>query len=287
MKESPLFSILIANYNNGPYLMDAIDSVRNQSYSNWEIILVDDASTDCSHDLYALLENDTRIQIYFNKRNKGCGYTKRRCIELAHGSVCGFLDPDDVLVNDAIEIMMKEHLDFPDVSMVYSRYYYSDNNLNILGTSEHQCKLPDETSFLLYGKGAISQFAAFKKEHYDRTPGINIHYRRAVDHALYYLLEEVGKIRFVDKPLYYYRFNTGNNISTNSNSDVAFFWDLIVMAEACMRRGLDIEKTIYDKFLQHIYRKESEAYSMGEDHVRMTKTYKTGRIVLMPLKWLK
>ena len=49
MKENqPLFSVLIANYNNGKYLMEAIESVRQQTYINWEIILVDDASTDNS-----------------------------------------------------------------------------------------------------------------------------------------------------------------------------------------------------------------------------------------------
>ena len=56
MTNQPLFSVLIANYNNGKYLMDAIESVRRQTYTNWEIILVDDGSTDNSHELYKELE---------------------------------------------------------------------------------------------------------------------------------------------------------------------------------------------------------------------------------------
>ncbi len=51
-------SILIANYNNGKYLMDAINSVRRQSYPDWEIIIVDDCSTDNSVDIYKDLEGD-------------------------------------------------------------------------------------------------------------------------------------------------------------------------------------------------------------------------------------
>ena len=47
----PLFSVLIANYNNSKYLMDAVESVRQQTYANWEIVLVDDASTDNSKEL--------------------------------------------------------------------------------------------------------------------------------------------------------------------------------------------------------------------------------------------
>ena len=75
---NPLFSVLIANYNNGKYLMDAIDSIRRQTYTHWEIILVDDASTDNSKELYKELEKDNRIHIYYNEENRGCGYTKPR-----------------------------------------------------------------------------------------------------------------------------------------------------------------------------------------------------------------
>ena len=100
MNDNPLFSVLIANYNNGKYLMDAIKSVYEQTYTHWEIILVDDASTDNSHELYKELEKDERIRIFYNDENHGCGYTKRRCAELANGELCGFLDPDDAYTFD-------------------------------------------------------------------------------------------------------------------------------------------------------------------------------------------
>lgn len=51
---SPLFSILIANYNNGAYLLECIDSVLKQSYDNWEIVIVDDKSTDISLEVYKM-----------------------------------------------------------------------------------------------------------------------------------------------------------------------------------------------------------------------------------------
>ena len=124
MNDSPLFSVLIANYNNGRFLMDAISSVREQTYSNWEIILVDDASTDNSTELYKQLEQDERIHIFYNETNGGCGFTKRRCAELANGSLCGFLDPDDTLLPEAIQKHVAAHQGHPQVSVVYSRCYY-------------------------------------------------------------------------------------------------------------------------------------------------------------------
>lgn len=286
MEDCPLFSVLIANYNNGCYLQEAIDSVMVQGYTNWEIIIVDDKSTDNSFEIYSKYNNDSRFHIYYNERNEGCGYTKHRCVELANGGICGFLDPDDILEKDAVEIMVSEHIRHKDVSLVYSRYFYSDLQLNVLGVSRHQCELPEGVSFLEYGRGAISHFATFKKAYYNQTIGINVHYKRAVDHALYFLLEEVGQVCFVDKPLYYYRFNTGNNISTNSNTNRAFLWDLMIKADACRRRGLDVENVVYKQFEDFVEFEKRRSFINGANKVYSTKTYKVGKRILSPFKKL-
>ena len=52
ISKEPLFSVLVANYNNGRYLEECLKSIFNQTYKNWEIIIVDDFSTDNSHDVY-------------------------------------------------------------------------------------------------------------------------------------------------------------------------------------------------------------------------------------------
>ena len=78
-----LFSILIANYNNERYLLECIESVLIQSYENWEIIIVDDKSTDESNKLYSLLIKNSKIRIFYNKKNYGLGYTKIKLIQLA------------------------------------------------------------------------------------------------------------------------------------------------------------------------------------------------------------
>ena len=106
---SALFSVLIANYNNGQYLQDAIDSILCQTYTDWEVVIVDDGSTDNSKEIYRQYEQNSRFHIVYNEQNRGCGYTKWRCVEEAHGEICGFLDPDDVLMSDALEKMEKVH----------------------------------------------------------------------------------------------------------------------------------------------------------------------------------
>lgn len=272
-------SILIANYNNGKYLMDAIDSVRCQTYLNWEIIIVDDCSTDNSIDKYKSLEDDDRISVFFNKQNMGCGYTKHQCAIHANGDICGFLDPDDVLVEDAIQIMVAEHDKHPDASLINSTCFDTDEYLNVVSVSSYGCSIPQGQSFLTYRKG-VTHFATFKRKCYEQTAGIDPLMARAVDHDLYYKLEEVGKVYYVDNPLYYYRHNTANNISLgNGNMLKAHAWDIYAMVNACRRRGIPIEKNALkyvDVFVKY-------GINEGENKVRKSKSYRLGHFLLHPI----
>ena len=67
----PLFSVLIANHNDGKYLMEAVESVKAQTYTHWEIVIVDDGSTDNSNELFVELVEDQRIRVFRNEENRG------------------------------------------------------------------------------------------------------------------------------------------------------------------------------------------------------------------------
>lgn len=244
MTNNPLFSVLIAQYNNGKYLQEAIDSVKAQTYANWEIILVDDASTDNSHELYKLYKDDDRIKIYHNEENKGCGYTKRRCAELANGEICGFLDPDDALLPEALQLMVEKHLQDRKISLVHSKLIYCNENLQQMSIYLYAKKIDDNIDYLHTNRGAVTHFASFKKIFYDKTIGIDANFLRAVDQDLYYKMEEVGLLCFIDKPLYLYRLHEGG-ISTNVNSLKAFFWHMKAIDNACQRRNINDAEIIF------------------------------------------
>lgn len=90
--ENPLFSVLIANYNNKQYLEECFISLQNQSYQKFEVIILDDQSTDDSISLiHKLVGDDNRFLIYVNDVNKGVGYTKNKLVSLANGEICGFV----------------------------------------------------------------------------------------------------------------------------------------------------------------------------------------------------
>lgn len=278
---SPLFSVLIANYNNGCYLMEAVRSVCNQSYDNWEIVIVDDASTDNSDELYKELSKNPKIHVSLNDKNHGAGYTKRRCMELAQGEICGFVDPDDLLADqDALAIMVQAHLDHPGASMIYSGYYDTDENLVVIGESRGT-PLQGVSALESYA-WPIRHFVSFKKEKYDLTDGIDPLMKRCVDYDMYYKLEEVGEIVHIDKLLYYYRHNS-HSISLNRNEYKSRVWHSYACVEAMKRRGLTDERLMLYP-VEDALRRE---YAKGAAHVKATKTYLVGETVLKPLKWFR
>lgn len=231
-----LFSILIANYNNGSFFKDCFDSIMNQTYQDFEVIIVDDASTDNSVEVIEkLISKDSRFKLFHNEKNSGCGYTKRRSAELANGVICGFVDPDDAITPNALEVMVEVFKANTTASIVSSKLLFTDLNLSVIRESIHGMALPKGHSFLTYGKGAISHFASFRKDRYSKTIGINPTYKRAVDQDLYFLMEEVGSPIFVDEFLYLYRVND-NSISGNENTYKARYWHYLVMKEAYLRR---------------------------------------------------
>ncbi|MDR2717113.1 MAG: glycosyltransferase [Treponema sp.] len=237
MNTTPLFSILLANYNNSSFLDDCLGSIYKQSYKNWEVIFIDDCSND---DSLGVINNyaskDNRIIVFVNETNKGCGFTKARCIQLASGEICGFLDTDDALMPNALEIMVQKHTAHPDTAIVYSRRYHCSKNLKIRDIS------PDNTGKFVsqLATPLINHFASFKKKMYDQTTGIDTYMKRAVDQDLYLKLEEKGAVIFIPEILYLYRHNI-NSISLSNNEYKAQAWHIYANSNACKRRNLSLD----------------------------------------------
>lgn len=240
-----LFSILIANFNNGRFFKECYKSILDQHYEYWEVIIVDDASTDNSiSDIKELVDDDMRFRLYANDKNLGCGYTKRKCIELAQGEVCGFLDPDDTLLPAALEAMVEAHKKHTDAALVYSRCNRVSEDMGTIYTSEDEIvQVRNGDLYFLNQDGDIGHFTSFKKTYYAKTNSINAYLKRAVDQDLYLKLYEVGKAVFINKVLYNYRFHD-RGLSTNRNRNKARYWFWIVMIDAAKRRQIDLE----DKF---------------------------------------
>lgn len=229
------FSVLIANYNNAGFLPIAVDSILKQSYTDWEIILVDDCSTDHFNEVIGKYKSEERIKVFSNKKNMGCGYTKALCASLATGQIAGFLDPDDALHPEAIRSMIEAHRYKISCSMIYSTHYICDENLDVKRIADNTKILPAGIPYLLLSDGTVHHFVSFKTVAYRKTEGINQHWKKAVDQDLYYKLEEVGDAFFINLPLYYYRVHK-NGISNGGKESQALCIHYKIIEEACKRR---------------------------------------------------
>lgn len=273
----PLFSILVANYNNGKHFQDCFDSLLSQSYKNFEVIIIDDCSTDNSvKTIEKMIEKDSRFKLWTNEKNKGCGYTKNRCVTLAQGEICGFLDPDDAITSNAIEIMVNEHNNNPKCSVIYSNFLFCDEKLNTISANKTHQVVNGKTDFYNF-EGSISHFASFKKELYSKTSGINKNLMRAVDQDLYLKLYDIAPVKHIEKELYLYRIHEGG-ISTNHNAEKAFYWHWTVIQDRCNRLGINPENI----FLEIFTRKKYEEKRTQEIAYLKSKISK-----LKKSKWMK
>ena len=122
-----MISVIIPVYNVEDYLHVCINSVLRQSYQDFEIICIDDASTDSSLEILEYFaQKDSRVKILKNDSNKGQGYSRNKGLGMAKGKYISFLDGDDWFSPNTFEISIKkikqDNLDF----LIFKNIVYYD-----------------------------------------------------------------------------------------------------------------------------------------------------------------
>ncbi len=132
-KTEDLVSIVMPSYNTADYIAETIQSVVKQTYSHWELIIVDDCSTDNTDNIVAsFLKNDSRIQYFKNEKNSGAAVSRNRALREAHGKWIAFLDSDDLWHPEKLKQQlqfMKKH----NIAFSYTNYGEIDEHSHPLG----------------------------------------------------------------------------------------------------------------------------------------------------------
>jgi glycosyltransferase involved in cell wall biosynthesis len=125
MKDKPLISVIITNYNYGRYISKAIESVLNQTYKNIELIIINDGSTDNSDEVIKALikKNKGRNIQYVSRENKGVVYTRNEGLELTNGEYLCFLDADDYFNRSYISKSYRIAKEY-DADVVYPNWHF-------------------------------------------------------------------------------------------------------------------------------------------------------------------
>ena len=200
-KVSPMkITYLVANYNNGKYIPDCIDSLRQQTNPNWLCFIADDGSTDNSLEIIKPLLN-RKIHILENIKNTGYIKTLQQLIKNAQTEIVGILDADDALSPDATERILNAYVSNPTIGFVYSNYALFNEDLSQM-LSNGLCTHIKKTSIT---GGFVGHLKTFKVNVYRQTLGLDINMIYAEDRDLVYKMEEVTEFHFINEVLYKYR----------------------------------------------------------------------------------
>lgn len=255
------FSILVANFNNGKFFKTCYDSLLLQTYYNWEVIILDDCSTDDSKNIIKkIIGSDHRFKLYENNKNYGVGFTKAKLIELAKGDICGFVDPDDAISPDALSSSINTFKKNHDIVLTYSRFVKCDENLNPIHISKISKKIINYDPYFFNCPVQIVNFVTFRKKIYNDTSKIDTSLKIAEDQDLYLKLYEKGKFKFINKVHYYYRMHEGG-ISQNANKEKSKEYFAKVIFNTIKRRNI---KKINGKSIPDVYSASSEIYNLLE-----------------------
>ena len=221
-----LVSIIVTIYNVEQFLDRCIDSVVKQTYKNLEIILVNDGSTDSSLEICKRWKNKDKRIILVNKKNGGLSDARNSGIDKSNGEFLYFLDSDDFIENNTIELMMKKMAEHNSEIVISNRYHYYDNGKKIIKfkMEKNDLILDTETSlfelnnFKYYDMSACSKL--FKKDLFEQ---IRFPIKKLCEdfYVMYKILEKSKTIIYISTPLYYYYQREGS-ISKNKNMNIDF-----------------------------------------------------------------
>lgn len=203
---NPLISVYITNYNYGRYLEAAIESVLNQTFRDFEIIVIDDGSTDNSKEIIERYRNNEKVRIIY-QQNLGLNKTNNVATNEAKGKYLMRLDADDFLNPAALGIMVAMMEAEPDLGLVYPDYFYADEGGHIVGEEYRQNVQREVTLFDLPAHGACTMI---RLEFLKKLGGYYEQFTCQDGYDLWIKFVTHYKIANVNKPLFYYRKHSSN-----------------------------------------------------------------------------
>ena len=117
----PIVSVLMTAYNREKYIAEAIESVLTQTFTDFELIIVDDGSKDTTVEIARRYTEDPRVRVHVNEKNLGDYLNRNRAASLAEGQYLKYLDSDDVLYPHGLEVMVDAMRKFPSAVLALQR----------------------------------------------------------------------------------------------------------------------------------------------------------------------
>ena len=206
---TPRVSISMANYNYGRYLAAAIDSLLRQSFADWELIVVDDGSTDDSRQIIERYLGDRRISFH-PLNHLGQVRAKNTAIQFCRGEFVAFMDADDVWAPTKLEKQIAVFASQPDLGLVYTRRTLIDEHGRNLPFRQPRLHGGQVLHHLLHDNFICYSSVLVRRQVLEHVGTFDLGLDLAIDYDLWLRIAKHYTVDFVDEPLTHYRTGHGN-----------------------------------------------------------------------------
>ena len=234
MVNNPKVSVLMPYYNMSKYFLDTLKSLKEQTFIDWECIIINDGSTDNDRNLILdNIKNDFRFR-YYEQNNGGVANAKNTAAALSRGELIVPLDPDDIISSVFLELGVKYMDEHPECSLYYGHSIY-------FGDYTSPWELHWEGYKSLLSRNTIFNTSMFRKKDFERIGGYNEQLKAFEDWEMYIrLLYHNDTVYQSDMIHYLYRFrHNGRDWST---------WKDAKSQKTVFQEIEDLNKSIYKEF---------------------------------------
>ena len=279
MEQDILISVIVPVYNVEAYLPRCVDSILNQTYSNLEIILVDDGTKDDSDkicDDYA--EKDRRIRV-IHKENGGLSSARNAGIDIARGEYLAFVDSDDWIEPDALESLLRTAREQQTELVIAGRWDVKAK------TGEKKKGLCPEKLETIPAEEAVRRI--FTWDHCDSASWDKLYHRRLFREIrfpvgkicedvpiMYRIVLDAGRVAMLDKPVYNYFHRDGSITTTKTISEKTFHFSQhteIILADIRKNWPQLETEARYLRVRSLVYSVQSVDLAAPEDRRRFTQ----------------
>ena len=237
----PKISIAMPVYNvEEKWLRLCIDSILNQVYTNWELCMADDASTDSNVKkiLTEYQQLDERIRVVFREQNGHISEATNSALAIATGEFVALLDNDDELAINAFYEVVKVLNENPELDLIYS----DEDKIDMDGNRSDPAFKPDWSPDLLLGTNYISHLGVYRRSILEEIGGFRKGYEGSQDYDLVLRFTEKTtkeRIKHIPKVLYYWRMLPTSTAVDQGSKGYAFEAGLRAVQDALVRRGIN------------------------------------------------
>lgn len=248
---NPLISVVVPVYNVADRMLcECIDSVINQTYTNWELCLVDDCSTmESVRKVLSKYEGKEKIKIKYRSENGHISRTTNDGIAMASGEFIGLMDCDDLLAPNALYEMAKMLNSNPDYDFIYS----DEDKINEEGTKRRDPFFkPDWSPDTFMSYMYTCHFSVFRRTMLEKVGGLRVGYEGSQDYDLVLrIMEQTRNIGHVPKILYHWRMRKESTANDLTAKPYIVESTIKAKEDALARRGLTGKLTCIEEVTQY------------------------------------